>query len=137
MTNIELNIVECFGDNSLGQVDVSKSLLTLHIEPETLSTGDGHVCVDHSKDEIVLIDCWGSDSHGQSNIPTYIVERVMMIKTRFWSGLSAGVAHTCLIDDLKSTVMCWGVGYSPTGGNSGVQEVKMAQVLLPRVLSAG
>lgn len=91
-------------------MDVSSSLQSLLIEPDTLTTGDGHACADHNQDENVIIDCWGSNSHGQTTIPNYIMERVMLIKTRFWKSLTAGVAHTCLIDELKSGVMCWGIG---------------------------
>lgn len=37
--------------------------------------------------------------------------KIKEYKLKFWSSLSAGVSHTCLIDNLKSRVVCWGLGY--------------------------
>lgn len=59
----------------------------------------------HSKNII----CWGSDSQGQTTVPSMIVEKSVLVAT--------GTAHTCVIIDTpyqtiyksRSNIVCWGM----------------------------
>ena len=62
-----------------------------------LSIGSGHIC---SLDANGIIDCWGSDDHGQTTLPPSIAG------TDF-SAVSSGANHTCALTNLGS-IACWG-----------------------------
>lgn len=111
-SNEPKTLIKCFGDNSLGQLDVPRDVLTLPTPPDTLTAGDGHICTDGTtlQLKLVFITCWGANSHGQTSIPVFMYAKIKEYKIKFWKSMSAGVAHTCLIDNMNGNLICWGIG---------------------------
>ena len=64
---------------------------------KVLSIGSGHIC---SLDANGIIDCWGSDDHGQTTLPPSIAGTA-------FSAVSSGANHTCALTNLGS-IACWG-----------------------------
>lgn len=84
----------------------------VEVKPTTYShvdAGDLHTCAVTTQGEI---DCWGSNSHGQTNVPMRLLVQQddPSVPTPKWIKVSAGGEHTCALRDLgeENEVLCWG-----------------------------
>jgi len=105
--------VECWGDNSLGQLDVPSAINGSAIT--ALNAGDDYTCVleSHSPsnpDSMYTtngtLTCWGSGASGTLNFPPFIQGHVL--------GVSTGATHACAMYEKlnfgypSNLGVCWG-----------------------------
>ena len=125
--------VECWGDNSSGQLTVPSSLGS--IMPGSLAAGPNHTCaIDASNGDV---ECWGDNASGQSTVPNFSAyptnlalsgdstcARVQGGDVECWGGISFGLlltfaegsfenvygggAHFCSTALSGATIECWG-----------------------------
>ena len=106
---LEAGKVECWGQNTHGQLDVPDTIQ----DAIAVSAGDAHTCAIKGDGTVV---CWGAGSSaascggnnfgvecGQSAVPAELGQAV---------AISAGFYHTCAIDAEGGT-LCWGAGAEP------------------------
>jgi alpha-tubulin suppressor-like RCC1 family protein len=84
--------IECWGDNSLNQLQSPKGNNFLKI-----AAGTFHTCALDESGEIL---CWGLNLHGQSLTP----------ENQVFTDVSAGANYSCGITD-KEQIYCWGDNY--------------------------
>ena len=74
-----------------------------------VDAGDLHACAVTVQGEL---ECWGNNSHGQTNVPMRLLVRALdpQIPTPQYIKVSAGGEHTCALRDLGETneLLCWG-----------------------------
>lgn len=102
--------LECWGSNEFGQTTIPLKLQNLNLKSYNnnndiqISAGGTHSCALNGVSESSVLDCWGSDSHGQVKMEMWYKFNV--------SQVSAGATHTCIIwhQEIGHTVRCWGEG---------------------------
>lgn len=122
-----LGEVFCWGDNAQGQLAQPMSIarlakprkVALQGVATKISAGATHTCVVMMNADI---QCWGDNALGQSGTgdqvspaPPHVVRAAGTPSQRQWEEVSAGVGHTCAVDQSGGTY-CWG---SNSGKQSG------------------
>ena len=113
--------VHCQGDNDrgqLGQGDAETDAVTLYPVPlsgpaKQLAAGRWHTCAIYTRpDGQEFIDCWGSNSAGQSgslgggnvDVPTEVSG---VVNEGPWRKVAATIGHSCALAE-SGEVYCWG-----------------------------
>jgi len=86
-----MGLVDCWGSNDYGQIDVPDNLGKV----TQISAGGDHTCALNDEG---LLDCWGYNDYGQTDVPDNLGKITQ---------ISAGVNHTCVLND-RGLVDCWG-----------------------------
>jgi alpha-tubulin suppressor-like RCC1 family protein len=124
--------VFCWGDNTQGQLAQPTSIVRLNKPRKVdltgaakkLSVGANHTCVIMMNDDI---QCWGANASGQSGTGDQTtpaqphVVRATPVAAKQWAEVSAGVEHTCAIDQGGQTY-CWGANNAKQSGSIAVAD---------------
>jgi alpha-tubulin suppressor-like RCC1 family protein len=124
--------VECWGDDTFGQLGFAFSSTTVTSTPAALpvprlrsqvtaiAAGAFHTCALLSSGDV---DCWGANEHGQiaitSTVGTSTPTKVMGLGGPV-TALAAGSLHTCAI--AGGAVLCWGAGKHGQLGNGAMAD---------------
>lgn len=75
-----------------------------------INVGDEHTCASRSqfKEGMTVIDCWGSNSFGQTDLPHKLTNNWKLAQSEVQ--ISAGGAHSCVLVGMadSSSLDCWG-----------------------------
>jgi hypothetical protein len=86
-------IVDCIGDNSLGQLDVPDH----SGQWVAIAAGDNHTC---ALDSLGAIGCWGDNTFGQSSPPF----------SNGYTSISADANYSIgVLTDSEARAVCWGL----------------------------
>jgi len=115
--------VQCWGDNSLGELgnnSTADSLVPVPVtglagDVQAVAAGAGHTCALVNGG----VQCWGINGNGQLGNNSTADSHVPVPVTGLVSGvqaLTAGTFHTCAL--VNAGVQCWGANFSGQLGNN-------------------
>jgi len=140
---LEAGTVQCWGENSFGQL--GNGMTTAHATPvevsrlrgvTALAAGANHTCALLATG---TVQCWGENSFGQLGSETSTEFRATpaeVIRLREVTALAAGANHTCALL-ATGTVQCWGGNFAgQLGDGTSTGRVTPAEVRQLRGVTA-